>query len=169
MYVYIFINLYIYIYISTYVRAFVTTLKFTRSRFYLELHFAIFCHCCKNLAMLSLNPPLIWIYILPGPIPHPSTNFCYNHKSLNNPAKYQTDRRTQMKSWFITCIHHFPPLRHFGSCGALAARRSSLPLCHATSISIPSRSFVNLALPTSNSRMEYTECRTLAWVPWKLE
>ncbi|XP_019949986.1 coenzyme Q-binding protein COQ10 homolog, mitochondrial [Paralichthys olivaceus] len=55
--------------------------------------------------------------------------------------------------------------RHLGSCGALAARRTSLPLCPATSISIPSRSFINLVVPISTRRMEYTECRTLGYTP----
>ncbi|CAB1436848.1 unnamed protein product [Pleuronectes platessa] len=55
--------------------------------------------------------------------------------------------------------------RNLGSCGALAARRTSRPLCHAASISIPSRSFINLTLPSSTSRMEYAECRTLAYTP----
>ncbi|XP_026180976.1 coenzyme Q-binding protein COQ10 homolog, mitochondrial [Mastacembelus armatus] len=55
--------------------------------------------------------------------------------------------------------------RYLGSCGALEARRASLPLCHATPISIPSRSFINLAAPISTRRMEYTECRTLQYTP----
>ncbi|XP_022595168.1 coenzyme Q-binding protein COQ10 homolog, mitochondrial-like [Seriola dumerili] len=55
--------------------------------------------------------------------------------------------------------------RHLGSCGALAVRRSSLPISPATSICIPSRSFINLALPISSRRMEYTECRTLGYTP----
>ncbi|GAA6218009.1 coenzyme Q-binding protein COQ10 homolog, mitochondrial-like [Lates japonicus] len=55
--------------------------------------------------------------------------------------------------------------RHLGSCGALAVRRTSLPLCPTTSISIPSRSFINLAVPISTRRMEYTEGRTLGYTP----
>ncbi|KAA8585346.1 coenzyme Q-binding protein COQ10 homolog, mitochondrial isoform X1 [Etheostoma spectabile] len=54
--------------------------------------------------------------------------------------------------------------RHlWGSCGALAARRASLPLCPAVPVSTPSRSFINLAAAVSARRMEYTECRTLGY------
>ncbi|XP_073351013.1 coenzyme Q-binding protein COQ10 homolog, mitochondrial [Pagrus major] len=56
-------------------------------------------------------------------------------------------------------------LRHLGSCGALVARRASLPLCPATPVSVPSRSFINLVAPISARRMEYTECRTLEYTP----
>nr|ATN38376.1 mitochondrial coenzyme Q-binding protein COQ10 [Sparus aurata] len=56
-------------------------------------------------------------------------------------------------------------LRNLGSCGALVARRASLPLCPATPVSIPSRSFINLVVPISSRRMEYTECRTLEYTP----
>ncbi|XP_038560351.1 coenzyme Q-binding protein COQ10 homolog, mitochondrial-like [Micropterus salmoides] len=56
-------------------------------------------------------------------------------------------------------------IRHLGSCGVLAVRRASLPLCPATPISTPSRSFINLAAPMSTRRMEYTECRTLGYTP----
>ncbi|KAL3053356.1 hypothetical protein OYC64_005820 [Pagothenia borchgrevinki] len=57
-------------------------------------------------------------------------------------------------------------IRHlWGSCGALAARRTSMPLCPATPLSTPSRSFINLAAPISARRMEYTECRTLGFTP----
>ncbi|XP_042361396.1 coenzyme Q-binding protein COQ10 homolog, mitochondrial [Plectropomus leopardus] len=56
--------------------------------------------------------------------------------------------------------------RHlWGSCGALAARRASLPICPAVPVSTPSRSFINLAAPISTRRMEYTECRTLGFTP----
>ncbi|XP_026218159.1 coenzyme Q-binding protein COQ10 homolog, mitochondrial [Anabas testudineus] len=55
--------------------------------------------------------------------------------------------------------------RHLGSCGPLVARRASLPLCLATPISTPSRSFINLAAPISTRRMEYTECQTLEYSP----
>ncbi|XP_074512230.1 coenzyme Q-binding protein COQ10 homolog, mitochondrial [Sebastes fasciatus] len=56
--------------------------------------------------------------------------------------------------------------RHlWGSCGALAARRASLPLCPAVPVSTPSHSFINLAAPISPRRMEYTECRTLGFTP----
>ncbi|XP_075936203.1 coenzyme Q-binding protein COQ10 homolog, mitochondrial isoform X1 [Anarhichas minor] len=55
-------------------------------------------------------------------------------------------------------------LRHsWGSCGAPAARRAGLPLC--VPASTPSRSFINLAFPTSTRRIEYTECRTLGYSP----
>uniref|UniRef100_A0A3Q0RYM8 Si:ch73-141c7.1 n=1 Tax=Amphilophus citrinellus TaxID=61819 RepID=A0A3Q0RYM8_AMPCI len=47
------------------------------------------------------------------------------------------------------------------SCGVLAARRASLQFC--TPPSTPSRSFINLAAPITNRRMEYTECRTLGY------
>ncbi|XP_059204185.1 coenzyme Q-binding protein COQ10 homolog, mitochondrial [Centropristis striata] len=53
----------------------------------------------------------------------------------------------------------------WGSCGALAVRRASLPLCPAIPVSTPSRSFINLAAPISARRMEYTECRTLGFTP----
>ncbi|XP_044188549.1 coenzyme Q-binding protein COQ10 homolog, mitochondrial isoform X2 [Thunnus albacares] len=56
-------------------------------------------------------------------------------------------------------------VRHLGSCGALAVRRASLPLCPTTPVSTPSRSFINLAAPISTRRMEYTECRTLRYTP----
>lgn len=57
-------------------------------------------------------------------------------------------------------------IRHlWGSCGALAARRTSLPLCPAVPVSTPSRSFINLAAPICARRMEYTECRTLGYTP----
>ncbi|XP_051243414.1 coenzyme Q-binding protein COQ10 homolog, mitochondrial [Dicentrarchus labrax] len=56
-------------------------------------------------------------------------------------------------------------IRHLGSCGALVARRASLPLCPAVPISTPSRSFINLAAPIATRRMEYTECRTLGYTP----
>ncbi|XP_045890432.1 coenzyme Q-binding protein COQ10 homolog, mitochondrial [Micropterus dolomieu] len=56
-------------------------------------------------------------------------------------------------------------IRHLGSYGVLAVRRASLPLCPATPISTPSRSFINLAAPMSTRRMEYTECRTLGYTP----
>lgn len=57
-------------------------------------------------------------------------------------------------------------IRHlWASCGALAARRASLPLCPAIPVSTPSRSFINLAAPISTPRMEYTECRTLEYTP----
>ncbi|XP_071390322.1 coenzyme Q-binding protein COQ10 homolog, mitochondrial [Centroberyx affinis] len=57
-------------------------------------------------------------------------------------------------------------IRHLGSCGALAARRATLPLSPpAAPISTPSRSFINLAAPISTRRMEYTECRTLGYSP----
>ncbi|XP_044036081.1 coenzyme Q-binding protein COQ10 homolog, mitochondrial [Siniperca chuatsi] len=56
-------------------------------------------------------------------------------------------------------------VRHLGSCGALAARRASLPLSSAIPISTPSRSFINLVAPISTRRMEYTECRTLGYTP----
>ncbi|KAG7243528.1 hypothetical protein INR49_011084, partial [Caranx melampygus] len=55
--------------------------------------------------------------------------------------------------------------RHFGSCGALTVRRTSLPLSPTTSMCIPSRSFINLAVPISTRRMEYSECRTLGYTP----
>ncbi|XP_034396422.1 coenzyme Q-binding protein COQ10 homolog, mitochondrial [Cyclopterus lumpus] len=53
----------------------------------------------------------------------------------------------------------------WGSCGALAVRRASLPLRPAFPVSTPSRSFINLASPVSTRRMEYTECRTLGYSP----
>lgn len=56
-------------------------------------------------------------------------------------------------------------IRHLGSCGALVARRTSLPLCPSTPVSTPSRSFINLAAPISTRRIEYTECRTLGYTP----
>ncbi|XP_036945096.1 coenzyme Q-binding protein COQ10 homolog, mitochondrial [Acanthopagrus latus] len=56
-------------------------------------------------------------------------------------------------------------LRNLGSCGALLARRASLPLCPAAAVNIPSRSFINLVVPISTRRMEYTECRTLEYTP----
>ncbi|XP_029914775.1 coenzyme Q-binding protein COQ10 homolog, mitochondrial [Myripristis murdjan] len=56
-------------------------------------------------------------------------------------------------------------IRHLGSCGALAARRATLPLCPAAPVHPPSRSFINLAAPISTRRMEYTECRTLGYTP----
>ncbi|XP_008294639.1 coenzyme Q-binding protein COQ10 homolog, mitochondrial [Stegastes partitus] len=55
--------------------------------------------------------------------------------------------------------------RHLGSCGALAARRTSLNLCPATPLSTPSRSFINLAASISSRRIEYTESRTLGYTP----
>ncbi|XP_039976544.1 coenzyme Q-binding protein COQ10 homolog, mitochondrial [Xiphias gladius] len=55
--------------------------------------------------------------------------------------------------------------RHLGSCGALAARRASLPLCPANAVSTPSRSFISLAVPVSARRTEYTECRTSRYTP----
>ncbi|KAM3597149.1 uncharacterized protein V6R79_000562 [Siganus canaliculatus] len=55
--------------------------------------------------------------------------------------------------------------RLLGSCGALVARRASLPLCTTTPVSTPSRSFINLAAPISTRKMEYTECRTLSYTP----
>ncbi|XP_074553019.1 coenzyme Q-binding protein COQ10 homolog, mitochondrial [Halichoeres trimaculatus] len=54
-------------------------------------------------------------------------------------------------------------IRHLGSCGALAARRASLPLCQTIPTITPSRSFINLVIPTSTRRMEYTEQRTLGY------
>lgn len=59
-------------------------------------------------------------------------------------------------------------IRHLGSCGALIARRTSLPLCPSTPISTPSRNFINLAAPISTRRMEYTECRTLEYTPQQM-
>ncbi|XP_070779631.1 coenzyme Q-binding protein COQ10 homolog, mitochondrial [Enoplosus armatus] len=56
-------------------------------------------------------------------------------------------------------------IRLLGSCGALAVRRASLPLCSTIPISTPSRSFINLAAPIITRRMEYTECRTLGYTP----
>uniref|UniRef100_UPI0037E88D95 coenzyme Q-binding protein COQ10 homolog, mitochondrial isoform X2 n=1 Tax=Semicossyphus pulcher TaxID=241346 RepID=UPI0037E88D95 len=56
-------------------------------------------------------------------------------------------------------------VRHLGSCGALAARRASLPLCPTIPTITPSRSFINLAAPIITRRMEYTECRTLGYTP----
>ncbi|XP_049924564.1 coenzyme Q-binding protein COQ10 homolog, mitochondrial [Epinephelus moara] len=57
-------------------------------------------------------------------------------------------------------------IRHlWASCGALAVRRTSLPLCPAVPVSTPSRNFINLAIPISARRMEYTECRTLEFTP----
>ncbi|XP_070704276.1 coenzyme Q-binding protein COQ10 homolog, mitochondrial [Pempheris klunzingeri] len=56
-------------------------------------------------------------------------------------------------------------VRHLVSFGAVAVRRSSLPVCPATPVSTPSRSFINLAAPISTRRMEYTECRTLGYSP----
>uniref|UniRef100_A0A665VRC1 Coenzyme Q-binding protein COQ10 homolog, mitochondrial-like n=1 Tax=Echeneis naucrates TaxID=173247 RepID=A0A665VRC1_ECHNA len=60
---------------------------------------------------------------------------------------------------------NFLPLRHLGSCGPLAVRRTSLPLCPTTPGCIPSRSFINLPVPISTRRMEYAECRTLQYTP----
>ncbi|KAK5855932.1 hypothetical protein PBY51_007563 [Eleginops maclovinus] len=57
-------------------------------------------------------------------------------------------------------------IRHlWGSCGALAGRRASMPLCPTIPFNTPSRSFINLTAPISARRMEYTECRTLAFTP----
>ncbi|KAM9345741.1 coenzyme Q-binding protein COQ10 homolog, mitochondrial [Symphorus nematophorus] len=56
-------------------------------------------------------------------------------------------------------------IRHLASCGALVARRASLPLGPVTPISTPSRSFINLAAPITTRRMEYTESRTLGYTP----
>lgn len=58
-----------------------------------------------------------------------------------------------------------PNNRYLSSCGALATRRSSLPLFPATPIITPTRSFINLAAPISTRRMEYAECRTLGYTP----
>ncbi|XP_072224173.1 coenzyme Q-binding protein COQ10 homolog, mitochondrial [Leuresthes tenuis] len=55
--------------------------------------------------------------------------------------------------------------RHLGSCGILAARRSSLQLCPVTPVCTPSRSFINLAAPISTRRIEYTECQILEFTP----
>ncbi|XP_005726129.1 coenzyme Q-binding protein COQ10 homolog, mitochondrial [Pundamilia nyererei] len=55
--------------------------------------------------------------------------------------------------------------RILGSCGILEARRASLQFSPSTCVSTPSRSFINLAAPISNRRMEYTECRTLGYTP----
>ncbi|KAM9843469.1 coenzyme Q-binding protein COQ10 homolog, mitochondrial [Aulostomus maculatus] len=59
-------------------------------------------------------------------------------------------------------------VRHLGSCGVLAVRRASLPVCPSTPISTPTRSFLNLAAPISSRRMEYTECRTLEYSPQQM-
>ncbi|CAJ1076169.1 coenzyme Q-binding protein COQ10 homolog%2C mitochondrial [Xyrichtys novacula] len=56
-------------------------------------------------------------------------------------------------------------IRQVGSCGVLATRRDSLPLCPSIPLVTPSRSFINLVAPISSRRMEYTECRTLGFTP----
>lgn len=56
-------------------------------------------------------------------------------------------------------------LRCVGSCGALAARKTSLPLIPASTTFIPDRGFINLAASISPRRIEYTECRTLGYTP----
>ncbi|TKS92200.1 Coenzyme Q-binding protein COQ10 -like protein, mitochondrial [Collichthys lucidus] len=56
-------------------------------------------------------------------------------------------------------------IRHLGSCGALVARKTSLPLTPSIPVSTPTRSFINLAAPITTRRMEYTECRTLGYTP----
>ncbi|KAM4598469.1 coenzyme Q-binding protein COQ10 homolog, mitochondrial [Polymixia lowei] len=54
-------------------------------------------------------------------------------------------------------------IRHLGTCGALAARRATLPLLPAVPVTTPNRTFINLAASVSGRRMEYSECRTLGY------
>ncbi|XP_041672950.1 coenzyme Q-binding protein COQ10 homolog, mitochondrial [Cheilinus undulatus] len=56
-------------------------------------------------------------------------------------------------------------IRRLSSCGALVARRASLPLSPNIPTITPSHSFINLAAPISARRMEYSECRTLGYTP----
>ncbi|XP_034567245.1 coenzyme Q-binding protein COQ10 homolog, mitochondrial [Notolabrus celidotus] len=55
-------------------------------------------------------------------------------------------------------------IRHLGSCGALVARRASLPICPTIPTTItPTRSFINLVAPIITRRMEYNESRTIGY------
>ncbi|KAG7492291.1 hypothetical protein MATL_G00013030 [Megalops atlanticus] len=76
----------------------------------------------------------------------------------------------------ITELHSFKLLignsgrnniRHMSSCGILATRCASLPVGPAvgTSVCPRSRSFVSLAVPLVNRRMEYSESRNLRYSP----
>ncbi|KAM6966842.1 coenzyme Q-binding protein COQ10 homolog, mitochondrial [Tautogolabrus adspersus] len=59
-------------------------------------------------------------------------------------------------------------IRRLSSCGALAARRASLPLYPKIPTITTSRSFINLAASISTRRMEYSECRTLGYTPQQM-
>ncbi|CAB1341707.1 unnamed protein product [Coregonus sp. 'balchen'] len=56
-------------------------------------------------------------------------------------------------------------IRHLGTCGALSARRATLPLSSPLLRSTPSRNFINLAAAIIARRMEYSESRTLGYTP----
>ncbi|XP_068606591.1 coenzyme Q-binding protein COQ10 homolog, mitochondrial [Brachionichthys hirsutus] len=55
--------------------------------------------------------------------------------------------------------------RRLGCFGALAARRTSLPVSASDAVLTPSRSFINLAASINTRRMEYTEYRTMGFTP----
>ncbi|XP_005817326.2 coenzyme Q-binding protein COQ10 homolog, mitochondrial-like [Xiphophorus maculatus] len=55
--------------------------------------------------------------------------------------------------------------RQLGSCGILTERRASLQLRPATPTVTTRRTFINLAVPISTRRMEYTESRILEYTP----
>lgn len=68
---------------------------------------------------------------------------------------------------FSQIFHEFSILflfRHLGSCGILAERRTSFQLRPALPMRSTRRTFISLAAPISNRRMEYTESRILEQV-----
>ncbi|XP_066497714.1 coenzyme Q-binding protein COQ10 homolog, mitochondrial [Hoplias malabaricus] len=54
-------------------------------------------------------------------------------------------------------------IRYLSSCGILATRRASLPLPSVATLTMPTRSFINLTAPLITRRMEYSENRTLGY------